>query len=109
MNEDFDRRRRRLVRGTLLVLLAVLAGGGVVFLAVTPPTLSRLYPSCPIQDMTGWHCPGCGLTRALHSLFNGDLRQAVAWNALGLLLLPYVSLSLIRSLWSWAWHSERGT
>ena len=32
--------------------------------------------------MTGWHCPGCGATRAAHGLVHGDVPRALAKNPL---------------------------
>jgi hypothetical protein len=88
--------------------MAFLCVGMLFYLKMTPPTETSVFPACQWYLFTGLHCPGCGLTRALHSLLNGEFRQAMAWNALGLLLLPYLALSLIRSLWTWAWCGESG-
>jgi hypothetical protein len=76
------------------------AGLGV--LAVCPPTDSSFYPKCPFHQLVGLHCPGCGLTRALHSALNGQFEQALAYNGVGLVLLAIVALSMGRSLWAWA-------
>ncbi|MFT4864868.1 MAG: hypothetical protein ACI9CV_000994 [Ilumatobacter sp.] len=36
---------------------------------------------CPIRALTGHWCPGCGLTRATHHLFRGNVAQAFSFNA----------------------------
>ena len=42
---------------------------------------------CGIANLTGWPCPGCGLTRALYELMRGDLAAAHRQHPLVLLLL----------------------
>jgi hypothetical protein len=70
-----------------LLALAALVGAAVVF-AFNPAT-SRFYPVCHFHQLTGLHCPGCGMTRAAHALLHGDLAAALRDNALfvGILLL----------------------
>lgn len=99
-------RRRLLIRGGILALLGFLAAAGLFYVAVVPPTDVAIYPKCQFFQLTGWHCPGCGMTRALHAATNGDWQQAIAYNLLAPLLLPIVVLSVARSLWSWAWARE---
>jgi len=41
---------------------------------------------CPIHSLTGWSCPGCGGTRAIHALLHGDLASALKLNALAVLV-----------------------
>jgi hypothetical protein len=95
--------RRIRVRRLLLAVGACGALAGLGILAVYPPTdASSFYPGCIFHQCTGLHCPGCGLTRALHSLLNGRIQQAVAYNGVGLVLFAIVAVSLVRSLWSWA-------
>ncbi len=53
-----------------------------------PPAQSPFYPPCPIHQLTGLLCPGCGATRALAFLLHGDLPHAWHSNPLILLLLP---------------------
>ena len=44
----------------------------VIFLRVTGMRLSQLLGPCMIHTFTGYYCPGCGGTRAVHALFSGD-------------------------------------
>lgn len=81
-----------------------LAGLGAVALAgcayvgwFDPNTGSALYPPCPFKLLTGLDCPGCGMTRALHSLVTGHPLQALDHNAVFVLALPFVLWWLVRS------------
>lgn len=47
-------------------------------------------PPCPFYDLTGFLCPGCGTLRATHSLLQGNLVQALGFNPLLVLFLPYM-------------------
>lgn len=58
-----------------------MAGGSATVWAVDP-SQTHLFPICPLFAMTGFACPGCGLTRAFHSLFHGDIVTALHFNAL---------------------------
>jgi hypothetical protein len=81
--------------------LIVAAGAGVpaafVYLYVFPPGQGMPYPPCWFHRLTGWHCPGCGATRALHALLHGDLAQAAADNVLFLVCLPFLLFWGIRA------------
>lgn len=97
-------RHRRLIRGTIFVLL-IIGGSALAYgIAAYPPNDQSFYPRCQLHSLTGLHCPGCGLTRSVHSLLNGHLEQAIAWNPLALILVPLLGFLLLRSLLSWAWE-----
>ena len=38
--------------------------------------------TCPIKELTGIPCPGCGMTRAYLSLLQGDISAAFAFHPL---------------------------
>ena len=59
---------------------AMVAGAGVV--AYFDPTKAGFFPVCPLYALTGFACPGCGLTRGFHALFHGDVLTALDYNAL---------------------------
>ena len=66
--------------------LAGLTAAGCVYVALVDPNRSSLYPQCPFKALTGLDCPGCGITRALHSLLHGNLVQAADHNLLAVVL-----------------------
>ncbi|MGA1983633.1 MAG: DUF2752 domain-containing protein [Acidobacteriaceae bacterium] len=77
-------KRRRylahLLLGSALLLCAALL--------LYPPARFSFYPTCPIHQLLGIDCPGCGATRALAALLRGHLIEALRLNALFVLLLP---------------------
>jgi len=101
-----SRRQRVLIRAVLAAGAILLAAIGMFVLATVPPTEMSFYPKCISYLLLGIHCPGCGLTRAAHSLLNGRLAQAFAYNPLFVLLSPYLLLVLVRSAWLWLWGVE---
>ena len=44
---------------------------------------------CFFHEITGFHCPGCGVTRMLFSLLNGNLKEAFQYNQLLFIFLPF--------------------
>lgn len=79
--------------GLALTSIAVGGAAGVV-LYLIPPTEGTWYPRCQFHSLTGLHCPGCGATRAVHSLLHGDLAQAAAYNVVLIALLPFIAVFL---------------
>ena len=61
--------------------VAAFATGSTV-VAYHDPTTTHLFPVCPLYAITGFACPGCGLTRGFHALFHGDVVTALDFNAL---------------------------
>jgi hypothetical protein len=96
-------RQRWLVRSVIALLVASGAAVGLYVLATVPPTDNPFYPKCMSYTVLGLHCPGCGLTRAAHSLLNGQIRQSLAYNLWLLPALTYFSLICLRWGWQWAW------
>jgi hypothetical protein len=66
--------------------LAGVAGmSGIAFaVGYFNPTTAGFFPVCPLYALTGFACPGCGMTRGLHALLHGDVLGALDYN----LLLP---------------------
>jgi hypothetical protein len=55
-----------------------------------PPAAYSFYPRCPVFTYLHVECPGCGATRALAALLHGRLVDALHYNALLVLLLPFL-------------------
>jgi hypothetical protein len=71
---------------------------------VLMPVLGTPLPElCMMKRMTGWGCPGCGMTRCFISLAHGDVRAALHYNPAGFLLfammafqIPFRLMQLVR-------------
>lgn len=72
------------------IILSGLLAGGLILYQVDPAAVSWL-PKCPLYQLTGWHCPGCGVTRAAHALLHGDVPGALAKNPLLVGAAPIVA------------------
>lgn len=82
-------------RGWWAVLL-VLCGIGI--LANFDPQETLWYPKCVLHAWTGFHCPGCGATRAAHALVHGQLVTALRMNPLFVVALPFLTVWLCGQL-----------
>jgi hypothetical protein len=94
VNYGFSGTTERAIAG--IGVAAGLLGSGVV--AYFDPARANFFPVCPVFAVTGCACPGCGLTRGFHALFNGNIMTALHFN----LLIPvwaaifvYVFVSLV--------------
>ena len=70
---------------------------GSAFTAYLDPSTAHFFPVCPLFALTGFACPGCGLTRGFHALFHGDVLTALDFNALipvWTVIFGYVFVSL---------------
>lgn len=77
--------KKPLLIGILLVVL------GIFYLKVLSPVFNIHIP-CVFNAITGYDCPGCGMTRASLALLDGQFYQAFRWNMLIFILIPLLSV-----------------
>jgi len=82
-------------RVKIMVTAGVCAAVAAV-LFVLDPTRVGIFPPCLLHEYTGWWCPGCGSTRALHQLLHGQLATAFRLNPLAVSLLPLIGYWVVR-------------
>lgn len=73
----------------------------IVLIVKYDPEKVKIFPPCVFHSITGLYCPGCGMTRAIHALLNGEILKAVNFNPLFFLFLPlffYMGTIQIKSL-----------
>lgn len=80
------------VFGTIFVSLQVLLG------LLGLPVLQ-----CPIPPLTGSHCPGCGMTRAVEAFGRGEWQEAMRLHAFG----PAIALGFLFVVLSVVLPAER--
>lgn len=54
---------------------------------------------CVINKLTGWKCPGCGMTHAMAEIWQGNFIAAMEYNALSLTVFPCVCIYLLYRSW----------
>ncbi|HBT75420.1 MAG TPA: DUF2752 domain-containing protein [Planctomycetaceae bacterium] len=90
-------------RRTGFSVLLVLAGMAVLVWLYHrfDPSQNAFFPPCPFKKLTGLPCPGCGTQRMVHQLLHGNLVEAVRWNPLALLAIPYVFCGVVVEYTPW--------
>lgn len=78
-----------------LLLLLLLLPAGETIGAMLADVLQQYGPPCLIRRVTGFSCPGCGLTRAAICLLHGEPYAALQYNYF---LLPAALLVCAESL-----------
>lgn len=89
------------------IIFWLTVASAVALLAVVfffDPATHRFYPLCQFHRVTGWYCPGCGMTRSLHALLHGDFSTAWRDNAL---LLAGIIVAAARAAWQ-EWQRRNG-
>lgn len=65
-----------------------------IFLLLTLYILSEVFNfsllKCIFHEITGLHCPGCGVTRMISSILRLDFYQAFRYNPLVFILSPFL-------------------
>ncbi len=87
----------RLRRTASLAAVSVVAAAGAWVVYTFAPTAYGFYPRCVFKTLTGWDCPGCGSTRALHHLLHGRFEEAFLMNPM-LFVMMAVALFAVPSL-----------
>lgn len=50
---------------------------------------------CLFYNLSGYKCPGCGMTHALSEIWNGNYLEAWRYNALSITVLPIACIYLL--------------
>lgn len=76
--------------------VGALALAGCAYVLAVDPNESSVFLPCPLKALTGWDCPGCGMTRAAHALLQGDISRAFDHNVLFIVILPFLAYAFLR-------------
>jgi len=67
-------------------------------LFIINPGDTNIYIFCPFHLITGLSCPGCGGLRGIHYLLNGNIREALNYNLLLIIIVPAGGYFLLSNL-----------
>jgi hypothetical protein len=82
-------------RSTVVAIWSLIIAGAA-YLYIFEPGRSGFFLPCLFRSLTGFTCPGCGATRALHQILHGHFGTAFTLNPLFLLAIPVLLFALIR-------------
>ena len=82
-------------RSTVVVIWSLIIAGAA-YLFFFEPGKTGFFPGCPFRFITGFLCPGCGVTRALHHILHGHFETAFMLNPLFLIAIPFLLFALLR-------------
>lgn len=83
-------------RRSTVIIIWLLLLAGAAYLFVFEPGKTGFFPACPFRLLTGFTCPGCGTTRALHQILHGDFAAAFVLNPVLVLAIPFLVFALLR-------------
>lgn len=67
----------------------------VLFVMAILVLYERIAIPCIFHKITGFYCPGCGITRAIKALLKGDIYTSIRNNALLYIVVPVIAISEI--------------
>lgn len=88
MEEKKNRVRKIIYRDGIILLVGILYA---IFVRLT-----GLAVPCIFRTLTGWQCPGCGITRACLSLLKGEIRTSFSYNSFLYIAGPCIIYLIVR-------------
>lgn len=66
----------------------------------------NFYIPCMFKKITGFYCPGCGITRCLLALLKLDFYRAFRYNILVFILLPFLIFYVLYNIYLYITNKE---
>ena len=76
-------------RKKILILGLVSMGVIAYYFFLDPASSPHYFLKCPLYEVTGYQCPGCGSQRSFHELLHLNFAEAFHKNGLFVLAIPY--------------------
>ncbi|MDD6223451.1 MAG: DUF2752 domain-containing protein [bacterium] len=89
--------KKRIVILTIAILTIVALVNVYYFVFIK----NKIVVPCLFHEITGFYCPGCGVTRMMFSLINLDFYQAFRYNQLLFISLPFIMVCIIDKIVKW--------
>ena len=77
--------KKKLTSLIIVLSVSIIAIIGLFLVKNFNPEEESFFIPCMFHKVTGLKCPGCGMTRAMHYLVNGNIKKAIWYN---LMIIP---------------------
>ena len=84
----------KIIKNNFLLFLVICT---IIFLILD--TIFKFHIPCVFESITGFYCPGCGVTRMLKSMLVFDFYQAFRYNPLLFIFTPFILILLFNYLY----------
>lgn len=91
--------KKKKVSLTIVTICIIILAIATIIVRQNNPEESKMFIPCIIRLTTGVKCPGCGMTRSVHYLANGNIKMAMWYNLMlipGILVLCYSGYRYLR-------------
>lgn len=88
-----SKKKVSLITAIIIGLFCLIA---LIMVIIFNPEEYNFFPQCIFFQITGFKCAGCGMTRAIHYLLNGDIKKAISYNIMIIPFFCVISYSLYR-------------
>lgn len=86
------------MRKLILILTIAIVAIVLALLYWFNPVETPLVPRCAFKVVTGWSCSGCGMQRFIHAFMHGRFLEAIQYNYILVIFIPYITLFGIQQL-----------
>lgn len=83
LGTEMNKRKKNSLICIIIILIICLFG--LLLVKKFNPEEKSFFIPCMFYKTTGLKCPGCGMTRAMHYLVNGNIEKAIWYN---LMIVP---------------------
>lgn len=87
--------KKNRINKVLVIIVPILLIFALIFLKDYIVLLAQSFPACPFRTLSGYYCPGCGNTRSILHLLDGDIVGALQYNIVPIILLVILILLYI--------------
>lgn len=72
-----------------------------LFIGLITPDITAKPTLCPVMRLYGIPCPGCGLTKSVIFLYQGDIAASIGFHAFGIVIVAILFLMLLLAIIDW--------
>ena len=83
-----DKRIHIILKRFIALAVLIVSAMSLMVLYNFDPSAYNFYPKCPLFVLTGFKCPGCGVSRAFYQILHGNIWEALRYNPILAVIIP---------------------